>query len=148
ASRQAALGPRFVGRCREKPARVIPPRGPPGGKGAVSPSSATCEDGEENSAARADVRRRNRRRCACGQRARGYNPAGAGGGGAPASRRRGGGGWGCTEVGMARSRVRTAPLAGAPDHLEDCWDEPEATALRPDLELLQGAWDSVSSRRE
>jgi uncharacterized protein (TIGR03067 family) len=35
-----------------------------------------------------------------------------------------------------------------PAHLEDCWDEPDASAVRGDLEALQGAWQSIAGRRE
>jgi uncharacterized protein (TIGR03067 family) len=49
---------------------------------------------------------------------------------------------------MARSRARTTPATGAPEHLEDCWDEPEARAVRPDFELLQGSWTSAGGRRQ
>jgi uncharacterized protein (TIGR03067 family) len=58
---------------------------------------------------------------------------------------------------MARaSRLRTTHpsaephLDVTPQHLEDCWDEPEP-AKRPtmsDLDALQGAWISVSGRRQ
>jgi uncharacterized protein (TIGR03067 family) len=34
------------------------------------------------------------------------------------------------------------------EHLEDCWDEPLSNHQHTDLELLQGAWVSISGRRE
>lgn len=51
------------------------------------------------------------------------------------------------------SRVRTAQAqTGAPltGRLEDCWDEPDASKSRAcgDLQLLQGAWTTVSGRRK
>jgi uncharacterized protein (TIGR03067 family) len=34
------------------------------------------------------------------------------------------------------------------EHLEDCWDEPLSNHQPTDLDLLQGAWISISGRRE
>jgi len=52
---------------------------------------------------------------------------------------------------MARaSRTRTVQTKGeGQTHLEDLWDEPprEVRPVRSDLDLLQGAWASVSGRR-
>ncbi len=47
------------------------------------------------------------------------------------------------------TRVRSV-LAGSevPAHLEDCWDEPDDSAARGDLDSLQGAWESIAGRRE
>jgi len=47
------------------------------------------------------------------------------------------------------TRARPARAGSdVPVHLEDFWDEPEAHAMRGDLEALQGAWESIAGRRE
>src|SRR5262249_18761560 len=109
------------------PTLIIPPIRPPSsevpgvGGAACRPavSSAGGENGDDFLAGRAPPR---------------YHPPSAT---APARRRAAARERAAGEVGMARSRARTNPITGAPEHLEDCWDEPEATAVRPDFELLQ-----------
>jgi uncharacterized protein (TIGR03067 family) len=47
------------------------------------------------------------------------------------------------------SRSRGAsPASEVHAHLEDCWDEPLSHHQPTDLDLLQGAWISISGRRE
>jgi uncharacterized protein (TIGR03067 family) len=54
---------------------------------------------------------------------------------------------------MARTpRTRSVPTQAIedPTHLEDLWDEPAPSPhiIRPDAEALQGAWKSVTGRRQ
>lgn len=50
-------------------------------------------------------------------------------------------------AGPTRTRAGQAGSNG-PAHLEDFWDEPDANAVRADLDALQGAWESIAGRRE
>lgn len=50
-------------------------------------------------------------------------------------------------AGPTRARPARAG-SDVPAHLEDCWDEPDAAAMRGDLEALQGAWETIAGRRE